>query len=74
MVQKLSSLDYDHHLTTTSITLLVSRLNLSRQELLRKRNERDILQQLVVRLEEEVSVVACDIADGSDNKEEVRLD
>jgi hypothetical protein len=71
MIQKLSSLDYAHHLTSTSITLLVSRLNTNRQELLRKRKERDFLQQLVKRLEEEVSLVACDISDEASNKGEV---
>ena len=71
MIQKLSSLDYAHHLTSTSITLLVSRLKTNRQELLRKRKERDFLQQLVKRLEEEVSLVACDISDEASNKGEV---
>ena len=71
MIQRLSSLDYAHHLTSTSITLLVSRLNTNRQELLRKRKERDFLQQLVKRLEEEVSLVACDISDEASKKGEV---
>ena len=71
MVQKLSNLDYAHHLTTTSITLLVSRLNTNRQELLRKRKERDFLELLVKRLEEEISLVACDINDEASHKEEV---
>ena len=49
----------------------MSRLNTNRQELLRKRKERDFLQQLVKRLEEEVSLVACDISDEASNKGEV---
>lgn len=74
LTQKLSNLDYTHHLTTTSIALLVRRLNGNRQQLLRKRRERDSLTQSVRQLEEEVSLIACDISDESSQKEEVRGD
>ena len=67
----MTNMDYSFHLLTTSITLMEQRLNMNRQALLRKRRECEVLQQLIVRLEEEAGILACDISEEGKRQDEV---
>lgn len=69
--QLMSSMDYSFHLLTTSITLMEQRLNMNRQVLLRKRRECETLQKLIMRLEEEVTILAYDISEEGKRPDEV---
>lgn len=69
--QLMSSMDYSFHLLTTSITLMEQRLNMNRQALLRKRRECETLQKLIMRLEEEVTILAYDISEEGKRPDEV---
>lgn len=46
-------------------------MNMNRQALLRKRRECEMLQQLIMRLEEEMDILACDLSEESKNQDEV---
>ena len=67
--QMMTNMDYSYHLLTTSVALMEQRMN--RQALLRKRRECEMLQQLIMRLEEEVDILACDLSEESKNQDEV---
>ena len=69
--QMMTNMDYLYHLLTTSVALMEQRMNMNRQALLRKRRECEMLQQLIMRLEEEVDILACDLSEESKNQDEV---
>ena len=69
--QMMTNMDYSYHLLTTSVALMEQRMNMNRQALLRKRRECEMLQQLIMRLEEEVDILACDLSEESKNQDEV---
>lgn len=71
ITKMMSNMDYSYHLLTTSITLMEQRMNMNRQALLRKRKECEMLQQLIVRLEEEVDILACDLSEEGKGQDEV---